>query len=201
LANEVTTKSYVDGLISSVIKLRASWNAATNSPNISGTTITGYAWIVSTAGATDLGGITDWEENDIAVKTDTGWLKIPAGVVDVQWEAISGDIELNTTLTARINELIGVAVSALTIPTSQGLDGNINVSDGSGGWTDSGVKATDIKQSQGSEETLNVSDGSGGWIDTEVKIVDLARAKKVTTVTSNASIRYCLEFTAQHHKL
>ena len=52
------------------------WNAATNTPNISSTTETGYYWIVSVDGTTDVGGIVDWKINDWAVKTATGWAKI-----------------------------------------------------------------------------------------------------------------------------
>ena len=52
------------------------WNANTNTPDITGTTTTGYLWIVSVAGTTNLGGITDWQVNDWAVKVATGWAKV-----------------------------------------------------------------------------------------------------------------------------
>ena len=55
---------------------QGSWNASTNTPDITGTTETGYYWIVSNAGSTSLGGITDWEVNDWAIKTSTGWAKV-----------------------------------------------------------------------------------------------------------------------------
>ena len=55
---------------------QGSWNASTNTPDITGTTETGYYWIVSDAGSTSLGGITDWEVNDWAIKTATGWAKV-----------------------------------------------------------------------------------------------------------------------------
>lgn len=54
------------------------WNANTNSPDITGETVTGKYWVVSVAGATDLDGITTWEVNDWAVKTSTGWMRIRA---------------------------------------------------------------------------------------------------------------------------
>ena len=55
---------------------QGNWNASTNTPDISGTTETGYYWIVSVAGSTNLGGITDWGQDDWAIKTATGWAKI-----------------------------------------------------------------------------------------------------------------------------
>ena len=55
---------------------QGAWNASTNTPDITATTETGYYWIVSDAGSTSLGGITDWEVNDWAIKTATGWAKV-----------------------------------------------------------------------------------------------------------------------------
>ncbi|MHA1972963.1 MAG: hypothetical protein ACTSW1_08220 [Candidatus Hodarchaeales archaeon] len=73
-----TVKDALDALSGAVSALipQGNWNASTNTPDITGTTETGYFWIVSVAGNTDLGGITDWEVNDWAVKTSTGWAKV-----------------------------------------------------------------------------------------------------------------------------
>jgi len=55
---------------------QGNWDADTNTPDISGTTETGYFWIVSVEGATDIGGITDWKVNDWVIKTADGFAKI-----------------------------------------------------------------------------------------------------------------------------
>ena len=55
---------------------QGNWDADTNSPDITGTTETGYYWVISVDGSTNLGGITDWKVNDWAVKSATGWLKV-----------------------------------------------------------------------------------------------------------------------------
>ena len=55
---------------------QGNWDADTNTPDISGTTQTGYYWIVSVAGSTDLDGETDWKVNDWAIKTADGFAKI-----------------------------------------------------------------------------------------------------------------------------
>jgi len=69
---QLALDSLADGLIP-----QGTWNALTNDPDIDGGIAeTGYFWIVSIAGTTDIGGITDWEINDWAVKTATGWAKI-----------------------------------------------------------------------------------------------------------------------------
>ncbi|MBE9468963.1 MAG: hypothetical protein IMY72_11690 [Bacteroidetes bacterium] len=68
-------KNLINNLSGSLL-LQGSWDANTNTPDISGTTNTGYFWIVSTDGGTNLGGITDWKVNDWIVKTAYGWAKI-----------------------------------------------------------------------------------------------------------------------------
>lgn len=54
--------------------LKGEWDARTNA--ITAETQTGLAWRVTVDGTTNLGGITDWKVGDVAVKTETGWLKI-----------------------------------------------------------------------------------------------------------------------------
>jgi hypothetical protein len=103
------SKAYVDAIVQAAIKIQADWNANTNTPNISGTTTTGHAWRVTTAGSTNLGGITSWAVGDLAVKIDTGWMKIGNGQITLNWGAILGDITAQTDLTARINALIDAA--------------------------------------------------------------------------------------------
>jgi len=55
---------------------QGNWNALSNVPDIGTGATTGQFWIVSVAGSTNVGGITDWEVNDWAVRTATGWAKI-----------------------------------------------------------------------------------------------------------------------------
>ena len=69
-------KTYVDSIVAGGIILQGDWNASTNSPDITGTTTTGWAWRVSIDGSTNLGGITDWKVGDLAVKSASGWIKI-----------------------------------------------------------------------------------------------------------------------------
>lgn len=60
------------------IELQGNWNAATNTPDITGTTNTGNAWVVSVGGTTELGLIDSWAVNDIAIKVagEDEWIKI-----------------------------------------------------------------------------------------------------------------------------
>jgi hypothetical protein len=56
---------------------KGTWNASANSPFLaSGVGNKGDYYVVSTAGTTNLDGITDWQINDIALFNGTAWQKI-----------------------------------------------------------------------------------------------------------------------------
>jgi len=101
--NQATRKGYVDSLVSGAIILQGDWNATTNTPDISGTTKTGSAWRVSVAGTTDIGGITDWEVGDLAVKTANGWIKIDNEDIKAVWGGITGTLSNQTDLQNALN--------------------------------------------------------------------------------------------------
>lgn len=67
----------LDGItVPNGLVIQENWNADTNTPTLPGTASEGQFWVVSVAGNTDLGGITDWEVGDWAVKTASGWIKV-----------------------------------------------------------------------------------------------------------------------------
>jgi len=92
-------KAKLDGLTNGIV-LQGNWNASTNTPDISGTTKTGYAWIVSVAGDTDLGGIDTWDVNDIAVKTADGWAKIDNSETVTSVNGETGDVQLESDISS-----------------------------------------------------------------------------------------------------
>ena len=100
---QAAVKTYVDNLVSATIKLQGSWDADTNTPDITVTTETGYAWRVSVDGNTDLGGITDWKIGDLAVKTDPDWMKIDNTEASVLWGSIAGTLSDQTDLQNELN--------------------------------------------------------------------------------------------------
>ena len=95
------TQTQVNALIAAIptgLILQGNWDADTNTPDITTTTETGYFWIVSVAGNTNLGGITDWEVNDWAVKTATGWAKVDNTQQNPTWGTITGTLSSQTDL-------------------------------------------------------------------------------------------------------
>ena len=59
------------------LSYQGTWNASTNTPTLASSTGTsGYYYIVSVAGSTNLNGITDWGVGDWAIYNGTAWQKI-----------------------------------------------------------------------------------------------------------------------------
>lgn len=107
--NDLTNKKYVDQLIGGIV-LQADWNAATNTPDITGATTAGYAWNVTVEGTTDLGGIAVWAVGDLAVKTASGWTKIKP--VPAVWGVITGTLSAQGDLQAALNAKVSSATLA-----------------------------------------------------------------------------------------
>ena len=85
-------------LIGSPIIIKGEWNAATNTPDIGSiVTNTGYTYIVSVSGNTNLGGVTDWQVKDWAVKTDTSWTKIDNSQTVTSVNGDVGDVVISKT--------------------------------------------------------------------------------------------------------
>lgn len=103
---DVPHKGYIDGLVQNTLKIRTNWNADTNTPTLNNTTTAGSVYIVSVPGATNLGGITTWEEGDWAIRgTEAGeWARIPANTVDLTWVAITGTISDNESLQGELDD-------------------------------------------------------------------------------------------------
>jgi hypothetical protein len=118
------------------ILLQGDWNANTNTPDITGTTITGYAWRVSVAGNTPLGGITGWLVGDLAVKTATSWLKIHNSDIAAVWGNITGTLSNQTDLQNALNAKLDASLAdakiwvgdAKSVPQQVSVSGEASLS-------------------------------------------------------------------------
>ena len=97
VSNFGTTFSLVKTPIPHVggLNLQGSWDASTNTPDISISPEVNSYWITNVAGATTLGSETYFNQADWAVYTVNGWIRINAisGDVNVQsdWNSVAGD--------------------------------------------------------------------------------------------------------------
>ena len=69
--------SQLPGAVLGGLNYQGTWNASTNTPTLASSTGSkGYYYVVSTAGSTNLDGITDWKIGDWAVYDGSSWQKV-----------------------------------------------------------------------------------------------------------------------------
>jgi hypothetical protein len=118
--------SQIPASIQGGVSYQGTWNASTNTPTLTSSVGTkGYYYVVSTAGSTNLNGITSWNIGDWAIYNGTAWEKIDntdavtsvngyTGTVVLTQPDIAGTASLTTvqtltnkTLTSpKINEIL-----------------------------------------------------------------------------------------------
>jgi len=102
------------------LSYQGTWNASTNSPTLASSTGTnGYYYIVSTAGSTNLNGITDWQIGDWLLFNGSVWQKIDQSNLVTSVNSQTGAVSLTYT-----------DVNAIGSVTS--TDGSVTVSTASG---------------------------------------------------------------------
>jgi hypothetical protein len=74
----------IGGNVITGLDYEGGWNASTNTPDLVAATPTaGKFWIVSVAGSTNLGGITNWTQGDWALYDGAAWQRVEGGTVDL----------------------------------------------------------------------------------------------------------------------
>jgi hypothetical protein len=87
-------QNQINGLIGGSI-FQSTWNASTNTPTLTSSVGTkGYYYIVSTAGSTNLDGITDWQIGDWAIFDGTVWRKVDNTDAVVSVNGFTGIVNL-----------------------------------------------------------------------------------------------------------
>jgi len=175
----IPTAKAVFDLTENIVILQGNWDADTNTPDITGTTVTGYAWVVSVPGDTDLGGITDWKLNDWAVKSATGWLKINNQDSAAVWGNITGDIDDQDDLQDEFDLKADKAV-----PTAAG---NVATLDSTGNLVDSGIADDTVVTLAGSQTlTTKTIDADSNTIS-NLETDNFASGVIVTTITGSST--------------
>ena len=94
-------QNQINGLIGGSI-YQGTWNANTNTPTLTSSVGTsGYYYIVSVAGTTNLNGITDWQVGDWAIFNGGVWQKVDNTDAVVSVNGFTGAVSLTTS---NINE-------------------------------------------------------------------------------------------------
>lgn len=115
------------GGISGSLNYQGTWNASTNTPTLaSGVGVKGYYYVVSTAGTTNLDGITDWQIGDWAVFNGTAWQKVDNSDAVVSVNGQTGAVVLNAANVGATPNTAYVLTTGLLSGGGQ-LTGNVTV--------------------------------------------------------------------------
>jgi hypothetical protein len=95
---------------------QGTWNASTNTPTLaSGVGVNGYYYITSTAGSTNLDGITDWQIGDWLMFNGTVWQKIDQSNLVTSVAGKTGAVTLTTADVSGLNTMSVQAANNVSI--------------------------------------------------------------------------------------
>jgi hypothetical protein len=90
--------SQIPASIQGGVSYQGAWNASTNTPTLTSSVGTkGYYYVVSTAGSTNLNGITNWNIGDWAIYNGTAWEKIDNTDAVTSVNGYTGTVVLTNT--------------------------------------------------------------------------------------------------------
>ena len=174
LATGAQIQTAINTALTGVLSYQGTWNASTNSPSLaSGVGTPGYYYIVSTAGSTNLDGITDWAIGDWAVFSDLAtdaWQKIDnTQVGNVTGSGSSGRVaywNANSNITSDAGLTFNGSTNALTVGGAVTWSG--------GGSTESNSAydnmVTGLSDSGTSTKTITITQQDGGTLTTSFSI-------------------------------
>jgi hypothetical protein len=191
LATGAQIQTAIDSAVTGVLKYIGTWDAATNVPTlVSAKGTPGEYYIVSTAGSTNLDGITDWAVGDWAVFSDLAtdaWQKIDnTQVGNVTGSGSSGRVAYwngSTNLTSDAGLTFNGSTNALTVSGAVTWSG--------GGSTESNSAydnmVTGLSDSGTSTKTITITQQDGGTLTTSFSIPQGTTTPSSTETFTNKS--------------
>lgn len=114
VVTSVTTSSVIGTL-----SYQGGWNASTNVPAlVSSVGTNGYYYVVTTAGSTNLNGITDWAIGDWAIFNGTAWQKIDQTNTVTSVNGLTGAVSVGTVTSVAMTVPTGLSISGTPVTTS-----------------------------------------------------------------------------------
>jgi hypothetical protein len=115
--------SQIPASIQGGVSYQGTWNATTNTPTLTSSVGTkGYYYVVSTAGSTNLNGVTDWNIGDWAIFNGTAWEKIDNTDAVTSVNGYTGTVVLTQP------DIAGTVPTTRTITAGTGLSGGGDLS-------------------------------------------------------------------------
>ena len=115
------------GITTGALTYQGTWNASTNTPTlVSSVGTTGYYYVVSVAGSTNLNGITDWQIGDWAVFNGSVWQKVDNTDAVTSVNGQTGTVVLGAANVGATANTTYVLTSGLLSGGGQ-LNGNVTI--------------------------------------------------------------------------
>jgi hypothetical protein len=205
----VNAKGVVTGVTTSsvigTLSYQGGWNASTNVPTlVSSVGTNGYYYVVTTAGSTNLNGITDWAIGDWAIFNGTAWQKIDqtntvtsvngqtgavsvGTVTSVDGTGTVNGITLTGTVTSTGNLTLGGTLSGVSLTTQ--VSGTLPVLNGGTGTTTPALVAGTNVTVSGTWPNQTINATSSGGAVTSVSVTSAnGFAGTVATATTTPAI-------------
>lgn len=160
----------VGGNVITGLDYNGAWNASTNTPDlVSASPQAGAFWIVSVAGSTNLGGITNWTQGDWALYDGAAWQRVEGGTIDLS-NSVTGTLAVTNggtgatdAATARQNLDLEIGVDVQAYDSTILKSADIGVS----------VQAYDADTAKYDDTTANFvgtlqNGGSNVLVDTDI---------------------------------
>ena len=101
------------------LSYQGTWNASTNTPTLTSSVgVNGYYYIVSTAGSTNLDGITDWQIGDWLIFNGTVWQKIDQSNLVTSVNGQTGAVSVGTVTSVAATAGTGISITGSPITSS-----------------------------------------------------------------------------------
>ena len=101
------------------LSYQGTWNASTNTPTLTSSVgVNGYYYIVSTAGSTNLNGITDWQIGDWLIFNGSVWQKIDQSNLVTSVNGQTGAVSVGTVTSVAATAGTGITVTGSPITSS-----------------------------------------------------------------------------------
>jgi hypothetical protein len=183
---------------------QGTWNAATNTPTLTSSVGTkGHYYVVSTAGSTNLNGITDWNIGDLAVFNGAVWEQIDNTDAVTSVNGYTGTVVLSYADVGAANAGVNTNITSMTgitggISTPDYIDmdttGAVSGAVGRLKWNDTdgtldiGLKGGNVTLQVGQEENILMLNKTGAaWTEMQVVRVIGAQGNRLEGALAQAN--------------
>ena len=178
--------SQIPASIQGGVSYQGAWNASTNTPTLTSSVGTkGYYYVVSTAGSTNLNGVTDWNIGDWAIFNGSIWQKIDNTDAVTSVNGLTGTVVLTAANVGAVGTIASADGSIVVTTVGTAVDLSVSTT------SPASVLLEQVRNTTGATLTKGTAvyiSGATGQIPTVSKALansDATSAQTLGLITSN----------------